>query len=250
MIRTKYPTLKQKMKYRNISDYDLSIITEVEVGCITNAKYGRTLPFKIKREKIEKELGTINWLNTNVCACGCGTKISKSATWAIGHHNYGKDGWTKDHKQYEHKGYGKNRNHGYPTIERIINAHSKFLTELKIDPTLCWMCQKRKWQQLCHVKAAMNGGSNQPSNIILLCGGCHMMIQGVHDLNPNWTLEKQYEEIKYYRDNPTILNPTAADQLGDLFKLYGVDRIMQELKKFKEGQLENNMKIWRIANND
>jgi len=193
MERTKctniLPSLKEVMLKRNLSDKELVDLLGVSYGTINNAKQGRHIPNKKSRNILEERLGKINW-GFKKCACGCGTLISKTSTWAQGHQHYGVNGYGKLDK-YNWKGYGKNRNSYYPSVEQIIGAHSNFINKNNINPNLCWMCQQTHWDQKAHIIAASQKGSNHPDNLLLLCGNCHI-IQGISDLIQEWTKESQY----------------------------------------------------------
>ncbi|MEK2144959.1 HNH endonuclease [Vibrio parahaemolyticus] len=47
--------------------------------------------------------------------------------------------------------------------------------------TLCWRCAHKRKLQRCHIIPRALGGSEQPSNLVLLCGQCHSEAPNVND---------------------------------------------------------------------
>lgn len=51
---------------------------------------------------------------------------------------------------------------------------------------LCWRCAHRRKLQRCHVVPRSLGGSEQASNLVLLCGQCHAEAPNVADPEFMW----------------------------------------------------------------
>lgn len=52
---------------------------------------------------------------------------------------------------------------------------------------LCWRCAQKRILQRCHITLRSLGGSEDPSNLILLCAQCHSEAPNVADPNFMWT---------------------------------------------------------------
>lgn len=52
---------------------------------------------------------------------------------------------------------------------------------------LCWRCAQGRQLQRCHIVPASLGGSEEPSNLVLLCAQCHAEAPNVDDANFMWT---------------------------------------------------------------
>lgn len=52
---------------------------------------------------------------------------------------------------------------------------------------LCWRCAHRRNLQRCHIIPRALGGSEEPRNLVLLCGQCHSEAPNVADPEFMWT---------------------------------------------------------------
>ncbi len=68
------------------------------------------------------------------------------------------------------------------------------------DHRQCQVCGKEHSAQVHHIIPRSQGGSNELSNLIVLCGRCHMLISPV----PSWLITKLWQI-------PEAEIPTAAD---------------------------------------
>lgn len=85
--------------------------------------------------------------------------------------------------------------------EDIINYWSPILNESELNLDLdeldcrCWRCgQEKKLEKLqrCHIVADSLGGSDEPSNFVLLCAKCHQESPDVDDPKYIWIWIKSY----------------------------------------------------------
>ncbi len=51
---------------------------------------------------------------------------------------------------------------------------------------LCWRCAQERLLQRCHIIPRALGGSEEPSNLVLLCGQCHAEAPNVADPEFMW----------------------------------------------------------------
>ncbi len=51
---------------------------------------------------------------------------------------------------------------------------------------LCWRCAHKRKLQRCHIIPRSLGGSEEPSNLVLLCGQCHAEAPNVDDPDYMW----------------------------------------------------------------
>lgn len=52
---------------------------------------------------------------------------------------------------------------------------------------LCWRCAHKRQLQRCHIVPRALGGSEEPSNLVLLCGQCHAEAPNVAEPDFMWT---------------------------------------------------------------
>jgi hypothetical protein len=62
---------------------------------------------------------------------------------------------------------------------------------------LCWRCAQSRKLQRCHIVPRALGGSECPSNLILLCGQCHAEAPNVEDPDFMWTWLRAHASSAY-----------------------------------------------------
>ena len=60
---------------------------------------------------------------------------------------------------------------------------------LRRDNRICQVCGKERSGQVHHIIPRSQGGTNELSNLITLCGKCHMVISPV----PEWLITKLWQ---------------------------------------------------------
>ena len=76
-----------------------------------------------------------------------------------------------------------------PSINKINSFWDKKLSkylfhERLTDPqNMCWRCEKDKHLERCHIIPHALGGSNDASNLVILCHDCHIECPDVDDKN-------------------------------------------------------------------
>ena len=88
----------------------------------------------------------------------------------------------------------KPRRKAPPSIKRIVDYacenvdESRLACDLGDYPTapsekrrICWRCGRKKAVERCHIIPHSLGGSNDPSNFVLLCKTCHAECPDVND---------------------------------------------------------------------
>lgn len=79
------------------------------------------------------------------------------------------------------------------SIEEITNYWQEYQDEcgLSVDwseaTLLCWRCAHKRKLQRCHIIPRALGGSEEPSNLVLLCAQCHSEAPNVNDSEFMWT---------------------------------------------------------------
>ncbi|MBC3926636.1 HNH endonuclease [Undibacterium sp. CY21W] len=79
------------------------------------------------------------------------------------------------------------------TIREIVDYWTQRESEcgLSVDwaeaHLLCWRCAGKRRLQRCHIIPRALGGSDAPSNLVLLCGQCHAEAPNVADSEFMWT---------------------------------------------------------------
>jgi hypothetical protein len=79
------------------------------------------------------------------------------------------------------------------THREIVNYWAKHQDEcgLSVDwseaEKLCWRCAHKRMLQRCHITPRSLGGSESPSNLVLLCAQCHAEAPNVADQEFMWT---------------------------------------------------------------
>lgn len=72
-------------------------------------------------------------------------------------------------------------------IEEIVDYWSGNQDEsgLSVDwaeaESLCWRCAQKRNLQRCHIIPRSLGGTEEPSNLVLLCAQCHSEAPNVND---------------------------------------------------------------------
>ncbi len=73
------------------------------------------------------------------------------------------------------------------------------LLVLKRDERQCKLCGKKNSAQVHHIVPKSKGGKNEFTNLIMLCGRCHMLLSPV----PDWLLTKVWrippDKVKFER---------------------------------------------------
>lgn len=78
-------------------------------------------------------------------------------------------------------------------IEEIVDYWSGNQDEsgLSVDwaeaESLCWRCAQKRNLQRCHIIPRSLGGTEEPSNLVLLCAQCHSEAPNVNDPEFMWT---------------------------------------------------------------
>ena len=54
----------------------------------------------------------------------------------------------------------------------------------------CWQCGCKRGLQRCHIVPHALGGEDAPSNLVLLCGRCHLDNPNVADTEVMWGLDQ------------------------------------------------------------
>ena len=93
-----------------------------------------------------------------------------------------------------HKKQNANPRKSAPSIKKIVDYACKNVDETKLAcdlgdyPTapstkrrICWRCGRKKAVEKCHIIPRCLGGSNHPSNFVLLCKACHAECPDVND---------------------------------------------------------------------
>lgn len=62
---------------------------------------------------------------------------------------------------------------------------------------LCWRCAHRRRLQRCHIVPRALGGSEAPSNLVLLCAQCHAEAPNVLDPDFMWTWLRRHAVPHY-----------------------------------------------------
>lgn len=62
---------------------------------------------------------------------------------------------------------------------------------------LCWRCAQPRLLQRCHIVPRALGGSDDVSNLILLCGQCHAEAPNVSDPEFMWTWLRAHAAVLY-----------------------------------------------------
>lgn len=133
------------------------------------------------------------------CLCGCG-KMTKTYWLNGAHAKRGINGYSKRKFLTKRDPFGTCIERGiYPSAGEIIEAHKSILTELNLNPNLCWACQLYDCSQKAHIIAVSDLGENEPLNLVLLCESCHDIQHAWSFYTHNWNLEKQYEWLRMMR---------------------------------------------------
>lgn len=98
----------------------------------------------------------------------------------------------------------------------------------------CWRCGCKRGLQRCHIVPHALGGEDAPSNLVLLCGRCHLDNPNVADTEVMWDWIRAYG-VSFY---DTFWN---IHGMIEYEKIYGIS-VQEELEKRKlateKGMLE------------
>ena len=89
------------------------------------------------------------------------------------------------------------------TIKEIADYWADNLDEcgLSVDwaeaTSLCWRCAHKRNLQRCHIVPRALGGSEEPSNLVLLCAQCHSEAPNVNDPEFMWIWLKAHAAAFY-----------------------------------------------------
>lgn len=82
------------------------------------------------------------------------------------------------------------------------------------DGGRCWRCATTKHIQQCHIVGKSQGGSDEPSNLVLLCKDCH----DDAPMTKNATAESIFNWIK--RSRELIIKPFSESRFNYLYNLF------------------------------
>ena len=89
------------------------------------------------------------------------------------------------------------------SIEEISDYWAQNFDEsgLSVDWTeatsLCWRCAHKRNLQRCHIIPRALGGSEEPSNLVLLCAQCHSEAPNVNDPEFMWVWLRAHAAALY-----------------------------------------------------
>lgn len=89
------------------------------------------------------------------------------------------------------------------TLEQIVEYWTANQSEigLSVDwaeaKSLCWRCAHKRKLQRCHIVPRSLGGSEDPSNLVLLCAQCHSEAPNVDDPDFMWTWLRAHASCFY-----------------------------------------------------
>jgi 5-methylcytosine-specific restriction endonuclease McrA len=108
--------------------------------------------------------------------------------------------------------------------------------EIDIDHPQCWCCNrpvgdpmekhpKSRWHksglQICHIVPVMLGGDNDPSNLFLMCGPCHLRAPDSIDVDSffDWVNAQEWYGATFIaelRQSIEAMSLVVTDELADL----------------------------------
>ena len=100
--------------------------------------------------------------------------------------------------------------------------------DLDEDGGRCWRCGTTKNVQRCHIIPHSQGGKDEPSNLLLLCGCCHNDAPNVSNATAedffNWMRNSRHSLTKYLNENDAgywgmLSSYPQRGQRGEFWKL-------------------------------
>jgi HNH endonuclease len=154
------------------------------------------------------------------------------------------------------------------THSEIVNYWAQHQNEcdLSVDwaeaEKLCWRCTQERNLQRCHIIPRALGGSEEPSNLVLLCGQCHAEAPNVADSAFIWTWLREHAVSLYgtywyqrglreyefvYHEKPFLgMKPdaTVLSRFNAAIELY----VRQTSTHWGQGKLNPATIAWLIRN--
>ena len=106
-------------------------------------------------------------------------------------------------------------------IKKLVEINNYWLTEfdhLEEDYPTCFVCGEEHGLELCHLIPKAKGGSNDPSNIVLLCRRCHSEAPNI--TIPEIMLKWIHEETSKYELLTHMKNKDLTTKIEYILTIY------------------------------